>query len=401
MANRIRVEVNADVLKWARESRALSIEVAARKLGTSPERLLKWESGEERPTPNQLRKIAKQYVRPICVFFLPAPPIDEEPGLKDFRRLHEAEVAVEFSPELKVEIRLAHERRSEAIDLAIEAGVDLTTEIPAASLKDDPESFAKGLRNALRLSQEDQSRWRNQYEAFAEWRSKIENLGILVFQTGRSPQQFIDTKEARGFSISEEVLPVIVVNGKDAVPARCFTLLHELTHLALRSSGVCDPFDRTNREQSRFAQVEIFCNHVAGATLVPEDALFATPEVRNHEGGIEWTDNELSALARKFWVSWEVCLRRLVILGLTTNRFYSDWRRNNDDRYPGRESRGDVKLPMYTRVIRRNGRLYPRIVLDALREGCITYSRAAGYLGAGANHLPKIEVAVFDPRYVG
>ena len=54
---------------------------------------------------------------------------------------------------------------------------------------------------------------------------------------------------------------------------------------------------------------------------------------------------------------------------------------------------------MSVRVIRRNGRLLPKIIFDALRTRRISYSRASSYLGAGAQHLRKIERAVFDPRY--
>jgi len=400
VASQIRVEANADVLIWARETRGFSLEDAAGKLGVPPERLARWEARVENPTANQLRKIAKQYVRPICVFFLPAPPTDGEPRLKDFRRMHEAEAVVDLSPELAVEIRLARERRAEADDLAEEAGVDIPRLDLTASLDDDPEELAARFRQGLGVSASNQSGWHTQYEAFAAWRSAVERLGVLVFQTGRSPTQFVGLDEARGFSISEERLPVIVVNGKDAVTARCFTLIHELAHLALRNAGVCDLHNQLRRE-NEFDRVEVFCNHVAGATVVPQGELLAAAEVRSHRSGTDWTDAELAAIARRFWASWEVTLRRLVTTGLASTEFYSAWRRSNTDRYPERvQPGGDVRLPMSTRVIRRNGRLFPRLVFDALREGRISYSRAASYLGAGAHHLRKIERAVFNPRYV-
>ena len=367
MASRIRVDVNGAVLTWARETRRLDLGVAAHKLGISPERLARWEEEVEKPTPGQLRKMAKQYVRPICAFFLPAPPTDDEPGLKDFRRMHEAEVAVDLSPELWVEIRLARERRAEASDLATEAGVDVPSLALTASLSDDPEEVAEGFRRALGVTLEEQFRWRTQFEAFAVWRAAVEQLGVLVFQTGRSPKQFVEPKEARGFSISEDILPVIVVNGKDKVTARCFTLVHELAHLALRNAGVCDLHNLRGRQGSEFDRVEVFCNHVAGATLVPRTALTATSQVRSHLGGDDWADGELSGIARRFWVSWEVCLRRLVTAGLASNEFYSEWRRSNTDRYPEPEPPrgGDIRLPMSVRVIRRNGRLLPKIIFDA------------------------------------
>lgn len=399
MADRIRVDVNKAILSWARVTRGFKLEEAAHKLGITPERLAKWEGGDEKPTPVQLRRIAKQYVRPICAFFLPSPPIDDEPGLKDFRHMHEAEVAVDLSPELTVEIRLGQERRAEANDLATEARVEVPRLSLVTSLRDNPEEVAERFRLALGVTVEEQFEWRTQFDAFAVWRSTVERLGVLVFQTGRSSKQFVEPKEARGFSISEDVLPVIVVNGRDAVTARCFTLIHELGHLALSNAGVCDLHNQT-QDNSELDRVEAFCNHVAGATLVPQTALTDTPEVRNHHNVDYWSDEELYGIARRFWVSWEVCLRRLVTANLASNEFYSEWRRTNTDRYPDPvQSGGNVKLPTSVRVIRRNGRLFPRIIFDALREGCISYSRASSYLGAGAQDFRKIERAVFDPRY--
>lgn len=403
MTSRIQVDVNEEILIWARRSRGFDLDEAAYKLGIKPERLAQWEDGVEKPTPRQVRNLAKQYVRPICTFFLPAPPTDDEPGLKDFRRMHEAEIAVDLSHELAVEIRLARERRAAACDLAEESGVDITKFSLVASVTNDPEEVAGRVRRVLGVTTDEQSAWRNKYEAFAVWRSAVERLGVLVFQTGRSPKQFVELNEARGFSIFEETLPVIVVNGKDAVSAKCFTLIHELSHLALGNAGICDLHNQGRRSPSEFDRVEIFCNRVAAATLVPKDSLVATPVVRSHESREAWTNVELSGIARRFWVSWEVSLRRLVTVGLATNDFYSEWRRSNTDRYPddeqSRRNVKDVKLPMSVRVIRRSGRLFPRIVFDALREGRISYSRASSYLGAGAHHLQKIERAVFDSRY--
>ncbi|MGZ9034940.1 MAG: ImmA/IrrE family metallo-endopeptidase [Rhodospirillales bacterium] len=64
-------------------------------------------------------------------------------------------------------------------------------------------------------------------------------MGVLVFQATR-----VEMDEVRGFSIAEPVLPVIVVNRKDAPSGRTFSLLHEFTHLLLRRSGICD-FDES------------------------------------------------------------------------------------------------------------------------------------------------------------
>ena len=392
MTQRTRVQINTDVLIWARTTRSLSTAEAAQQLGVTPERLREWEEGREQPTPTQLRKIAKQYVRPICAFFLPAVPEGDEPRLKDFRRSGAAQATIGLSPELLVEIRLARERRAEALALAKEAGVDLPRLKLKASPQDDPEAIAAKFCDALQISVAERKSWNDAYRAFGARRAAVERLGVLVFQTGRSPKQFVELSETRGFSIAEDVLPIIVANGRDAPTARSFTLVHELAHLVLRNAGVCD-FNSIER-------IEVFCNHIAGAVLLPEEALSVSPVVREHHPGAAWEDGELSRIARHFWVSQEVVLRRLLVTNRTTRDFYTHWRETHRGPFPERsQTRGTGRIPMSSLVIRRNGRLFPRLVFDALRERRISLRRASAYLGAGAQHLENIERQVFDPRY--
>ena len=56
MAERFKANINPDVLVWARQTAGYSIEEAARKIGTSSAILEAWESGDKKPTLNQLRK---------------------------------------------------------------------------------------------------------------------------------------------------------------------------------------------------------------------------------------------------------------------------------------------------------------------------------------------------------
>jgi Zn-dependent peptidase ImmA (M78 family) len=79
-------------------------------------------------------------------------------------------------------------------------------------------------------------------------------------------------------------------------------MVHEFVHLLLHADGVCD-LDERKKPQSEEALVEAFCNRVAGAVLVPAPALLAAPGVAEASRGKDWSDDELVALARRFWVS--------------------------------------------------------------------------------------------------
>ena len=66
--------VTPAVLVWAREAAGLDPGIAASKLQVKPDRLLSWETGEQRPTLSQLLKLANVYKRNPAVFYVPEPP---------------------------------------------------------------------------------------------------------------------------------------------------------------------------------------------------------------------------------------------------------------------------------------------------------------------------------------
>ena len=77
----MRVAVNPDLLRWARERAGV---VAAGELTTRFPKLEEWEGGTARPTLNQLEAFARAAHVPIGYLFLPEPP--EEPlPIPDFR----------------------------------------------------------------------------------------------------------------------------------------------------------------------------------------------------------------------------------------------------------------------------------------------------------------------------
>jgi transcriptional regulator with XRE-family HTH domain len=148
MAQSPKALVEAAVLEWLRSAAGLSLEVAARRIQTKPEKMESWETGNDQPTMSQLRRLARAYKRPISDFFLPRPM--EEPEIPhDFRRLP-AEGAQNCSPALRHEIRLAYRRRTLALDLAEELEIKLAKFAGRGSVtdKDDPEKVGERVRTA-------------------------------------------------------------------------------------------------------------------------------------------------------------------------------------------------------------------------------------------------------------
>ena len=384
--HKLRALVTPQVLAWARREAGLDPEIAAHKLAVKPDRLARWESGEDRPTIPQLLKLSEVYKRNPAVFYLPEPP-HEALAVHDFRRLPEAGVAV-LSSGLRYEIRLAATRRE--VLLNVVGAEEMQTRLPQVRIENtDPERAAAAIRERLGVTVAEQRTWRRSDIGFRHWRDTLEGIGVLVFQTTR-----VDVKEMRGFSVVEASLPVILLNGADAHAGRTFSLLHELCHLIIRDGGLCLPGDDRHAEG---AGHEVLCNRVAGAVLIPAESLLAEPIVARSAGGQNWADEDLAALAREFAVSREAVLRRLLIVGRTTERFYREKRRQFAVEAAAREADAEGGIvPPFRRALNRMGRLYAKGVLEGFYEGRVSASDLSRYLGLKLKHLPEFEAAVFS-----
>lgn len=376
---------NPKLLIWARESASLSQEAVAKKLGVKLERVRAWEAGEQNPSLAQLRNFAAATKRPLAVFYLAEPPRTFD-ALHDFRAGTAGVLQPAMSPNLAFEIRKAYDRREWALELMSELQLTPATFNIRVDLKDDPETAATRVRTALKVRVEQQSRWRVDNEAFREWRNTLESAGVITFQASG-----LDLDDARGFSISLKPLPVAVVNIKDAYRGRIFTLLHELTHIALNESGICDLDDSRRRNAS--AAVEAFCNRVAGAILFPREDLLTTSELRNHRvGEMTWSDSEIQSLSRRFGGSREALLVRLLSLGRTTEKFYYKKRDEYRLEYAKwREQRKEGFAPPHVVSLSSAGPLFTNLVIENFNREHITASDVSDYLQVRVKHLPEIQ----------
>lgn len=380
----IRASINPELLTWARESCRMDVEYASGKLGISEEALRQWENGQKSPTIRQLRNLARVYRVNFGALFLPSAPDTFTPPVKDYR-LHKGVIADEIDPEIAIDLRMHLNSRGVALELERELENPIPSFELTCSVQEEPSTVASRIRNALNIPLNTQKQFRSSRVAFNAWREALGNLGVLVIQSSK-----VDLRSMRGYSVFFDEMPLIVVNRKDAYSARSFTLLHELTHLLLRSSGLCDLNPETGRAPEE-QKLEIFCNAVASQTLVPDHSLLSDPRIR----GValdDWNDEILGPISRDFGVSREVILRKLLDHGRTSRAFYLE----NRDRYKQealerkrRGTRGFV--PPSTDVVSAKGKKYVSLVLDAMHSNVITSGDAADVLGVKTKHFAKIE----------
>lgn len=376
-----RAIIKPGLLVWAREEAGLSIEEGAKKIAVKAEYLLACEENQAKLTVRQLRVLSNAYKRPLAFFYLPLPP-PKSISLRDFRRPAQ-EASEPESPRLRYEIRRARYRRRVALELFEEIGERAPTFNATATLNDNTFTVATRVRELLGVTRAQQQNFRDEYDGLNTWRQAVEHAGAAVFQASG-----ITSKEMLGFSISEPILPIIVLNLRDVPVRRIFTIAHEVTHLMLRTGGLC-----TLKEVQ---DIEVFCNEVAGETLVPQTWLLDEPEIQSRGPQKEWDEGLIVALARSYRVSREVILRRLLVAEYATQEFYRQKREEYQNEF-ARKEKGEGFVPPSTLAVAESGRTFVRLVLESYRQEKITTSDVSDYLGVRTKHFDRIAQAVQNP----
>lgn len=201
-------------------------------------------------------------------------------------------------------------------------------------------------------------------------------MGVLIFET-----YDVDIEEMRGLCIYHDIVPIILLNGKDSVNGRIFSLFHELTHLLLGESAICgDDLER---------DIEVFCNAVSGEFLVPAKDL--TKNLYN------MSDELLKDLSNLYGVSEHVILRRLLDLNKITKENY-DLKTDYDDFIPSSNKSKGNRGNYYRNMIKYNGRPFYSLVLSAYELGIINGSDFSKFTGLKLNQAPIIEEILYGGR---
>mgnify|MGYP002633056369 CR=1 FL=1 len=394
-----KAHIKKEMLKWARQETGLSPQAAAEAAGisgvkgkTGGQRIEEWETTDVLdvlPTKNQLASLAKAYVQPTVLFYLPGPPAQDE-VLPDFRKLNPDEQGM--SPRLKSLVAKMRARQDEVIDILAEDEEEQPEPLPFIgrfSLKTPLRHFVTDLRSTLGVSEADQRSLRDNDALFRLLRTRAEDLGIYIIVQGDlgSYHSSIDPNEFRGFCLADPIAPFIVLNSYDAKPAQSFTLIHELAHLWMNESGIsnANPFNGNEGE----AQVESFCNKVASHFLMPPASLLAAWRVLK---GMDLY-RAVGELARDFSVSRRAVAYRL---RMHDELSFNDWKTLSDqfqrdwETYKAKQKEGDGGPSRYTLQKYQLGKRFVGTILGALDAGSLGYTSASRILGVPSKGFSKI-----------
>jgi len=371
---------NPKILIWARERSGYSVEDVARSLGKDSNIILQWESGEIYPSYTTLEELAYSiYKIPLAVFFFPEPPDLEDPITK-FRRLPDQEL-LRLSSDTRQKILIAQAYQESLIELLSRPiASNLIWHDIKISLSTIPKT-ASNVRSYLGISLEQQFDFRREDEAFKEWRNVIEQCGIFTFKDSFT-DRFIS-----GFCLFHDKFPIIMINNSNSFSRQIFTLLHELGHILFGINGITDVDEgylnfMSNSEHS----LEVACNRFAAEVLVPSSSF------REDISAFEAADSEvIPKLAKKYSVSREVILRRLLDFGAIDDAYYilKAWDWNSDYLRQNRrtKSSGNYFLTRLSYL----GDGFARLAFENHRQGKISKAELAEHLNIKARNLEKFE----------
>lgn len=363
--------VNPELLSWARHRSGLSDLALAKKLNVKIERIVEWELGKAKPTFKQAQNIARYTHTPFGFLFLPKPP--EEPlPIPDLRTIEGKEVNLP-SPELRDIITQVLNKQSWYKDYLISNEIEPNKYVGTINLATPIARTVDLIRNALDISLPAKGSWEEYQRDLIQ---RIEEAGIMVMRSGivgNNTHRKLQVSEFRGFAIADDYAPVIFINSSDAPTARLFTLIHEIAHIWLGSSGI------SNLEPSKLNE-ESYCNQVAGEFLVPETLL------RNI-----WSPNvplltNCVIAAAKFHVSKVVVARRSADLGIISREAYFKFYRQELEEFRNKDGGGG---DFYKTASAKNSTRMSQAVISEAKSGRLLLRDAGRLLGIAPSSLGK------------
>jgi Zn-dependent peptidase ImmA (M78 family) len=302
----------------------------------------------------------------------------------EYRRLPGVRPGVE-SPEFRLAMRVMLQRRELAIQLNDELGFAVPEFQTAARLSEGPTTVGQRLREALGVAIEQQLAWRDEWQAWREWRSAVEQSGVLVFQFPKVPLE-----QTRGVSVLDFPLPAVGINSKESAPgARIYSLLHELVHVALALGKEETVALREPRSDTQWMDVERFAEEAASEAIIPQSAL--EQQLRGTAVARDgWDVARVRTLAARFRVTPLAMATRLRSAGAMSWDGYRQWRADWGDYVSSlKPRRGGIASPV-DKTLGRAGRPFVQLVLEALDANRITAVEASRYLDLRFDQIEKL-----------
>ncbi|MEQ9619986.1 MAG: ImmA/IrrE family metallo-endopeptidase [Deltaproteobacteria bacterium] len=368
-----RMPITPSVLKWARERAGYTVDDLSKHFKLYSD----WEVGNSFPTYSQLESLSDKFKCPMAVFFFPEPP-EIEPLEKSFRTLPDIEF--EYMPRsVRMLLRKAKAMQLNLMELNdndnpsekyIIRNIHLDLNRPISELTYEVRSY-------LSVTLNDQISWSGVDEAFEKWRNVITDHGVYVFKDAFKDSGF------SGFCLYHAEFPIIYINNTNSKSRQIFTLIHELTHLLLHTSGI-DKIrdDYIYNLQKDAKRIEIFCNEFTAAFLVPDSDFLESIQ------DLEIDERSIYKLAQRYNVSREVILRKFLSKDAITKEYYEQ---KSDEWAKQAKGRGGDGGDYYFTQIAYLGPHYINLVLKNYHQNKIDVVQLGEYLNIKPKYVSKFE----------
>ena len=313
--------INPAVIRWARETLGVPIDDVVDKFKrkrVDAKLIAAWEDGSETPTYKQLERLAYEvYKRPLAVFFFPKPPQEVSPK-QFFPTLSDHKLKL-LSPQMRLLIRKATAFQISLAELYDEVNPSkkqIVKELVFAP--DTPVSdMAEAVRDYLSVSLDIQIWQKDSESALKFWRKTLEDSGVFVFKDAFKDDVF------SGFSLYDDMFPLIYINNMNSFNRQIFTLFHELAHLLFKMGGA-DPSDKRyldyqdsdDLQRDDDLQIEILCNKFANEFLVPSS------DFGDRAKGCSINETTVSSLSSIYHVSREIILQKFLDCKAVSQAYY-------------------------------------------------------------------------------
>jgi Zn-dependent peptidase ImmA (M78 family) len=371
--------VKPQLIQWALERSGYDVATLSARFP----KLEEWQRGDLQPTLNQLENFGRATHTPFGFFFLSEPPEEQIP-IPDFRTVGSAALG-RPSPDLLDTIHLCQQRQDWYRTNAMQLGEDPVGFVGTATIRSDHAATARAIREAIGFDLNTRAELDTFEDALRMMIAVADNAGVLVMVSGivgSNTHRPLDVDEFRGFALSDDLAPLVFINGKDTKAGQMFTLAHELAHLWLGQSALTDAtaasIARGTVRAGDFGAVEVWCNAVAAEMLVPMESFSIVYRPRAA------LEAEKQRLMRHYKVSTLVILRRMFDAGGLSREAFEQAFVAELDKLRAvmaqRKERSAGGDPYATGRVRLSPR-FARAVLASTWEGRSTFTEAFRLLG--------------------
>ncbi len=387
---RIVASINKETLEHICTQIGVTAAFLAERTEQTEERICSWLDikNDDFPTINQAKSVAKALKVPLAGLYMSKEniPIQKLPKLRNLRTLSGAETMDDSAINLAVAelIRYHDFMISSESDMEIESA---KLSLPAISKNASVIGYSKIIREFFNIELNEQFKLTSPRKFYLYVRQKIENKGVFVHCfTG------VDVEIARGISIYNDTAPIIGINGNDRHPAKTFSIVHELVHILKRQSTFCNEMFSSFSNKNE----EVFCNAVAGETLIPKASLDVYLTAKDISA---ISLSEINTIAKRYSVSKEVAARRLFDTNWVTkdkydtiaNEIHQNFLEEREaEKIARKEGRGR-KIPknVSREAIDKTSSNLCKILSVGYNEGYFSKQDVSGYLGIKEKHIKK------------